>query len=134
MRTIAAERKNRWAGRLTKLMRLTLVFCLLLTACCGPTTAMRLVRFDGNGQLDDVRVKTGSVLLLVQDGQVSVVLLEVLQPEELGPTLHPAVNQDALAADALRVVRGWRPDLLESDRAWTTTCPDSLAARAVFQR
>ena len=116
------------------MMRLTLIFAFVLTGCCGPRTAMRLVRFDGNGQPDDVRVKTGSVLLLVQDGQVAVVLLEVLQPQEFGPTLHHAVNQDVLAADALRVVRGWRPDLLESDRAWTTTCPDSLAARAVFQR
>ena len=116
------------------MMRSTLVFALVLTACYGSATAMRLVRFDGNGQPDDVRVKTGSVLLLVQDGQVAVVQLEVLQPKEFGPNLHPAVNQDALAAEALRAVREWRPDLLGSDRAWTTTCPDSLAARAVFQR
>jgi hypothetical protein len=65
---------------LTLMIRLTHVFAFFLTACYDPTAAMRLVRFDGFGQPDDVRVKTGSVLLLVQDGHVSVVLLEVLHP------------------------------------------------------
>lgn len=93
----------------------------------------RVVRFNGLGRADDQTIVTGSVLLLVQGGNVEVVRVQLLPENDYGPELTHASNQASLRDDAVNAIRRHNPELLASDRAWTLTCPVSLAKRAQFK-
>lgn len=97
-------------------------------------TPIRIVTFNGLGQptTDALNVKDGDVLLLVQGNDVSVVKLEILPPDQFGPSLNHAVNEPELVADARAAVTAHHPKLLESDDHWTLECPPEIVARAVF--
>jgi hypothetical protein len=93
---------------------------------------MRIIEFDGNGRPDLPGIASGAILLLVQGEDISVVRLEIVPPEDFGPTLEHASNAPVLAADARRAVQAAFPEGLSRERHWVIECPPALAARARF--
>lgn len=94
---------------------------------------MRTIEFDGDGRPKVPGIVTGTVLLLVQNERVVVVRLELLPPDELGPSLEHALNEAEIADDAIRAVREVRPDCMSSARDWVLECPPDIAERARFR-
>ena len=95
---------------------------------------MRTIEFNALGQPVEPDVPSGATLLMVQGRRVSVVRLELLPPDEYGPSLDPALNDEELAEEALRAVERARPECLgDTSRDWVLECPPSLAARARFR-
>jgi hypothetical protein len=95
---------------------------------------MRIVNFDGLGRPKATGIEDGSVLILVQGDEVSVVRVELLPPEKFGPALEHALNDAELVDEARRAVRAAFPAWLSAERHWTLEAPAELAARARFPR
>jgi hypothetical protein len=93
---------------------------------------MRIVEFNGLGVPRVEGVGTGSVLLLWQDGAISVVRLEILPPEDFGPCLERADNSAELEAEARAALAEGFPKGFSTDRHWTIECPQHIAQRARF--
>lgn len=94
---------------------------------------MERVEFNGLGQPQDAVTRDGDVLILVQGRDVSIVRLEILSPDEFGPSLDHALNERELESEAFSLVAKLDPSLLCGDRHYTLRCPPDLAARAHFR-
>ena len=93
---------------------------------------MRIVEFDGLGRPRVADIVTGTVLLLLQGENVSVVEVELLPPDQFGPSLTHATNSDELAPAARAAIRLAFPRGLAAERHWLLECPIDLAERALF--
>lgn len=93
---------------------------------------MRLVEFNGLGAPTVPGIRTGSVLLLWQDGAISIVRVEILPPEQFGPCLERADNSAELQAEARAALARSFPRGFSTDRHWTIECPPDIAQRARF--
>jgi hypothetical protein len=89
------------------------------------------VTFNGLGQPMPA-VESGAILILLQGGKTRIVAAELLPPDDFGPSLIHALNEQDLVADALELLRAHRPDAFHGGRAFTFVCPSELAARARF--
>ena len=92
---------------------------------------MKRVRFNGAGESDDHETETGSVILLVQQGEVEVVRVKLRA--KFGVELTHAANQRWLAQEAKAAIARTFPEALTSETAWTVTCPPAIADKAHFR-
>lgn len=94
---------------------------------------MQIIEFNGLGEPLDPRFGTGTIALLVQPAWVSVVRVEVLPPDDFGPSLEHALNETELAHVARLAVHEAFPQGLDPSRDWLLACPPDIAARARFR-
>jgi hypothetical protein len=95
---------------------------------------VRIIEFDGLGRPKAAGVVTGTVLLLLQANDVSIVQVELLPPDQFGPSLTHAENSDELAPAARDAIREAFPQGLPTDRHRLLECPTELRERATFRR
>jgi hypothetical protein len=93
---------------------------------------VRIIEFNGSGQPSPA-IPDGSVPLLVQGDEASVVRLDVVPADQYGPMLDHALNSDELAPSACAALQAAFPDGLSNERHWILECPAELAQRAVFR-
>ncbi|WP_338846316.1 hypothetical protein V8J88_21470 [Massilia sp. W12] len=93
---------------------------------------MEIIEFNGLGQPRDARYGTGTIAILVQGASISVVRIELLAPEEYGPSLSHARNDMELQSAVRQSLANAYPKGLDSSRHWVLTCPEEIAARAMF--
>jgi len=93
---------------------------------------MRIVEFDGLGRPRVADIVTGTVLLLLQGENISVVQVELLPPDQFGPSLTHATNSDELVPLARAAIRQAFPRGLTAERDWLLECPVDVAERARF--
>lgn len=93
---------------------------------------MKVIEFSGSGKPSDATMVSGSVLILVQGQSANVV--KVVLPSEDQPwlELEHATNPGELGDAVRQAISTAFPGGLDSARDWTLTCPDSIAALAVF--
>jgi hypothetical protein len=93
---------------------------------------VRIIEFDGYGRPKIPDVSTGTIALLLQEDELSIVRIELLPPDEYGPSLDHAINNDELVAEAWIAVRHAFPKGLSKERHWVLSCPPDIARRARF--
>lgn len=91
-----------------------------------------VISFNGLGAPSPAHITTGHVAILVRDGKKEVVRIELLPPEEYGPRLHHATNQEQLSEEVERFWRTLDVMHLEGERDWLVDCPEAIAAIATF--
>jgi hypothetical protein len=91
---------------------------------------MRIITFNGLGQAPGIA--TGHVLVLVTGDTLSVVHVEILDPDAFGPALTPALNDAELAGDVRAAYRAAYPGGLPGSQHWVLECPPEIASRARF--
>jgi hypothetical protein len=118
-----------------KSMRKLFILLIILSfnAMSDGNIQMKIVEFNGLGQPSLEDVKDGDVLVLYKPQEsVEVVKLKILPPDDYGPELTHAKNENELGPELKSLVESFHPQLVLSDRHWTLTCPESIADRAVF--
>ena len=93
---------------------------------------MQIIEFNGLGEPKDPRVTTGTIVLLVHESKISIVRVELLPPEQFGPSLEHAKNEALLESLARIAISNAFPNGLDADRHWTIECPPEIAAQALF--
>jgi len=93
---------------------------------------MQIIEFNGLGEPDDPKVTTGTIALLVQESTISIVRVELLAPEQFGPSLEHATNEAQLESLARIAISNAFPNGLDADRHWVIECPPEIAAQALF--
>jgi hypothetical protein len=91
---------------------------------------MRIVTFNGLGRAPGI--ETGHVLVLVTGDVLSVVQVEIVDPEKFGPVLSHALNDAELAPDVQAAYRTAYPNGLSKTQHWMLECPPEIARRARF--
>jgi len=123
------------AGGVMKYMRKLFILLIILSfnAMSDGNIKMKIVEFNGLGQPSLEDVKDGDVLVLYKPQEsVEVVKLKILPPDDYGPELTHAKNENELGPELKSLVESFHPQLVLSDRHWILTCPESIADRAVF--
>ena len=118
-----------------KFMRKLFILLIVLSfnVMADGNIQMKIVEFNGLGQPSLEEVKDGDVLVLYKPkGSVEVVKLKILPPEDYGPELTHARNDNELDNELKSLIESLHPQLLLSGRQWILTCPTSIADRAVF--
>jgi hypothetical protein len=93
---------------------------------------MQIIEFNGLGEPRDPRFGSGTIAILVQDASVSVVRVEVLQPDAYGPSLLHATNDELLEHAVQNALRDAFPSGLDPSRDWVLECPTEIAVLATF--
>ena len=93
---------------------------------------MEIIEFNGLGQPRDARHESGTIAILVQGASISVVRIELLPPEDYGPSLSHAQNDLELQSLVRHALAKAYPKGLDSSRHWVLTCPKEIAAHAMF--
>ena len=91
-----------------------------------------VINFNGLGHPSAKHIASGHVAILVQGETKEVVRIDLLPPEEFGPRLHHATNQDALKEAVERYWQSLDVSSLASDRDWVIDCPKAIAEKAAF--
>jgi hypothetical protein len=91
-----------------------------------------LISFNGSGQPSPRHIASGHVALLVQGEKKEVVRIELLPPDDFGPRLDHAVNQEALRKAVETFWRSLDVSGLTPDRDWMLDCPRAVAEKAIF--
>lgn len=93
---------------------------------------MRHIQFDGNGAPKDEITQSGDIAILIQDGNVTIVRVHLLPPEEFGPELIHAENQADLHDCARSAISKIHPNLLKTENHSVVSCPATIASKAQF--
>lgn len=93
---------------------------------------LEVLEFNGLGQPKNQKVASGTVALLWQEGAVSIVRIKILPPDQYGPELVHATNEDELRGSAeLAVKQGTTK--LDISRHWVFRAPLEIAEKACFK-
>lgn len=93
---------------------------------------LSVISFNGLGAPSPAHIATGHIAILVQGRKKEVVRIELLSPEEYGPHLHHATNQEKLNDDMEKFWKSLDVLHLERGRDWIVDCPPAIAAKATF--
>ena len=86
-----------------------------------------IIKFNGSGQPINPDVKSGSCALLLQDGEIELVKILLLPPDEFGPELIHADNVGELRKDIIQYLETLDISKLTGDKHWLLKCPDTIA-------
>ena len=70
--------------------------------------------------------------ILFQGDKKEVVRIEIVPPDEYGPRLHHATNQEELRREVSSYWQALDVGGLSGDRDWVIECPSAIAQKAVF--
>jgi len=87
---------------------------------------MRIVNFNGLGKPNSKDIKSGDILILLQETNVEIVQLKILSPDDYGPELTKVKNSDQLVELAKKAIKENHPECLKSERHWIFECPKEI--------
>lgn len=91
-----------------------------------------VLQFNALGRPTTIPIISGHIALLVQGHKKEIVRIELLSPDEYGPELHHATNQELLRSDVEKFWNSLDTSALSHDRDWIIDCPQDLFQKATF--
>ncbi len=91
------------------------------------------IKINANGETKPY-VDSGTEILLVQDGTVSVGKLNYNPNEFYSTEIEHPTNQEELNPLAINIVKSKKPELLSSDISHVLTCPIDIKVKMKWEK